>query len=89
VPDRGRGVYLAMGQKWDDILPCVSRRVEAVQENDRRTVRRHVAQSYTSPHAAELSCAETPPLRTGDGEEAPLPGHAFEFVRAAVLEFES
>ena len=87
MPYRGRGVNPVMRtKKWDDILPCISRRVEAVQENDRRS---HVAQSYTSPHAAELSCAETPPLRTGDGEEAPLPGHAFEFVRAAVLEFES
>jgi hypothetical protein len=30
-----------------------------------------------------------PPLRRGDGEEAPFAGHALELVSAALLEFES
>jgi hypothetical protein len=34
------------------------------------------------------SLAETPPLRRRDREESPRAGHALEFMRAAVLEFE-
>jgi hypothetical protein len=49
VPYRGRCVYLVIAtKKWDDILPCATRRGEAMQENDGPTVRRHAAKSYTS-----------------------------------------
>jgi len=32
---------------------------------------------------------QNPPLRRGDGEEAPLAGHALELVSAAIFELES
>ena len=35
------------------------------------------------------SNGRNPPLRRGDGEEAPLAGHALELVSAAVVELES
>lgn len=50
VPYRGRCVNLVIAtKKWGDVLPCIARCVEAVQEHDGRTVRRHGAKSYTSP----------------------------------------
>ena len=46
VPYRGRRVYLVIATKeWDDILPCATRRVETMQENDGPTVRRHAGKS--------------------------------------------
>ena len=36
-----------------------------------------------------FAATSNPPLRRGDGEEAPLAGHALELVSAAVLELES
>jgi hypothetical protein len=50
VPYRGRCVNLVIAtKKRYDIVPCVSRRGEAVQEHNGRTVRRRAAKSYISP----------------------------------------
>ena len=39
--------------------------------------------------AGEICFERSPPLRSRDGEELPLPGHTLEDMRTALLEFEA
>ena len=71
MPYRGRCVNLVIAtKKWDDVLPCIARCVEAVQEHDGRTVRRHGAKSYTSP---QIDASEVVPVFVENSGGGPSP----------------